>query len=600
MNRKTSIIVSITGIVIIILALLGLTYGYYVSKITGNESTKSIEVITGDSSVKFTDLSEDNINEIIEPGYTTTKSFTVENTGNIGATYSIFFVDVYNDFVRTEDVVYTLYRIDNDSTFPTNYEGCIENPTDEKSCKIVVNNAEFPTSVALIKANETITTPEDVFRYDLVITYINHPTINQNVDQGHTFKGSINIRASMDDLDNPFSEGTLAYNILNNGADITTFTTTGNFIGDSMCGMDEATCVANVAAGCPGTCYEPGSEVTTSETKNTKTIKTTVDVSNVANGNSWNDELQDYTNDGLFSTEDDYGISYYFRGPVSKNYVNFAGMCWRIVRIDGKGNTKLILEDQDEVCSTSMNGNWDIEASDGTNITMDGSEPYRTGNFGYDDSRMLYLNPVDNSNIAMVNAFKYFQTNTLTNKITSTYTRKSISDFLVSGNWCLNTKAYSDTKGTTLLEKPDYSSTFYYDSYVRLNEKTEPTLKCPVDTLYKFDDNSDDVISENETDMYVGTLTADEIVYAGGKANENNTNYFLINNWQASNSGYFWTLSPYISFSNSDVVFIMNNYGNLSNESVNNYSSFRPSIILKSTAVITEGEGTIRKPYVIG
>ncbi|PWL43683.1 MAG: hypothetical protein DBY43_01900, partial [Clostridiaceae bacterium] len=35
----------------------------------------------------------------------------------------------------------------------------------------------------------------------------------------------------------------------------------------------------------------------------------------------------------LASTEDDYGTSYYFRGAVKNNYVEFANKCWRIVRV---------------------------------------------------------------------------------------------------------------------------------------------------------------------------------------------------------------------------------------------------------------------------
>ena len=45
----------------------------------------------------------------------------------------------------------------------------------------------------------------------------------------------------------------------------------------------------------------------------------------------------------LASAEDDYGTSYYFRGAVTNNYVEFANKCWRIVRIGGDGSVKLIL-----------------------------------------------------------------------------------------------------------------------------------------------------------------------------------------------------------------------------------------------------------------
>ena len=43
----------------------------------------------------------------------------------------------------------------------------------------------------------------------------------------------------------------------------------------------------------------------------------------------------------LASTEDDYGTSYYFRGAVKNNYVQFANKCWRIVRITGDGSVIL-------------------------------------------------------------------------------------------------------------------------------------------------------------------------------------------------------------------------------------------------------------------
>jgi len=63
---------------------------------------------------------------------------------------------------------------------------------------------------------------------------------------------------------------------------------------------------------------------------------------------------------------------------------------------------------------------------------------------------------------------------------------------------------------------------FYYDSYVRLTSPDEkgyqPTLKCNGTVMDKFKS----VIYEGneiiiETPMYVGTLTADEVAYAGGR-----------------------------------------------------------------------------------
>jgi len=52
--------------------------------------------------------------------------------------------------------------------------------------------------------------------------------------------------------------------------------------------------------------------------------------------------------EGLISDIDDSGSTYYFRGKVENNYVNFANLSWRIIRINGDGTVKMILDTTDE------------------------------------------------------------------------------------------------------------------------------------------------------------------------------------------------------------------------------------------------------------
>jgi hypothetical protein len=47
--------------------------------------------------------------------------------------------------------------------------------------------------------------------------------------------------------------------------------------------------------------------------------------------------------EGLIKDNDDAGITYYFRGNVKDNYVMFANLLWRIVRINGDGTIRIIL-----------------------------------------------------------------------------------------------------------------------------------------------------------------------------------------------------------------------------------------------------------------
>ena len=47
--------------------------------------------------------------------------------------------------------------------------------------------------------------------------------------------------------------------------------------------------------------------------------------------------------EGLISSKDDLGESYYFRGNVLNNNVEFANLNWKIVKINGDGSVKLVL-----------------------------------------------------------------------------------------------------------------------------------------------------------------------------------------------------------------------------------------------------------------
>lgn len=49
--------------------------------------------------------------------------------------------------------------------------------------------------------------------------------------------------------------------------------------------------------------------------------------------------------EGLIKKEDDYGVAYYFRGSVKNNNVVFANMNWKIVKINGDGSVKLVLNE---------------------------------------------------------------------------------------------------------------------------------------------------------------------------------------------------------------------------------------------------------------
>ena len=60
-------------------------------------------------------------------------------------------------------------------------------------------------------------------------------------------------------------------------------------------------------------------------------------------------------NEGLIKSSDDIGVSYFFRGNITSNYVSINDVLWRIVRINGDGTVRLVLNDVTNAVSSYYN-----------------------------------------------------------------------------------------------------------------------------------------------------------------------------------------------------------------------------------------------------
>ena len=192
-----------------------------------------------------------------------------------------------------------------------------------------------------------------------------------------------------------------------------------------------------------------------------------------------------------------------------------------------------------------------------------------------------------------------------------------------SGDWCLNDKAYKSYDLSQELQVYDYSTHMFYDSNVRLGSAStlQPTLKCRGTQMKKFKNVIvDGVHITAEIDMYVATLTADEIVFAGESliyGNGQQTFLTALDSFEydvhnySTNSIGFWTLSPWyfrvggIDDSGDSVLTISNYpYPQISKFLVSEDCGFRPAIVLKKGNVLDENvsgqNGTREHPYVIG
>jgi len=552
---KKSIIIGIIALSLISLTLVGLTYAYYRTRIIGNKNSNSIgvtakklELVYGDNRAEIIQGTESLIpsKDITSSGAIGTKTFTVTNNGS-DSSYVVVIDNVSTKIAGTNTPT---EFVTNDfrytlSCVVKDKSGTLLNG---ETCNKVESLEVFPIKGGMLVNNNI---PENrIHEYTLTLWYID-TGLDQSEDMGKTYQARVNISENAEAF-NPI----LADNIINNAKNQKNGTTFAN------------------------SPLTPPAEKVSLETESVLSV-----------------------------AEDDDGPSYYFRGNVKDNYVNFAGMCWRIVRIAGDGSIKLILEDQYTTCN-------DTETTNSTAVYT-GNWTIGYGNYGYEKitvtpsygstytiNHMNYLKPVINADKSMVKAFYDFQTTKL----------KDYTDKLKSGDWCLGDVAYSSTGTTPSVEYTLADMTqiqkiqkdggyIHYDSYVRLGghnkDGYQPTFKCNGTTLNEFADVSG---VSSKAPMYVSALTADELTYAGGKFRESKNDFYLINDYAEIEEEYWWSLSPagtsygtndasdvfYIDGTLFDIDYVHYNYG------------FRPAVSLATNTTITGGEGTQIKPYIIG
>ena len=295
----------------------------------------------------------------------------------------------------------------------------------------------------------------------------------------------------------------------------------------------------------------------------------------------------------LASAEDDYGTSYYFRGAVTNNYVEFANKCWRIVRVSGDGSVKLILHNDNKTgvanpCDAANNSasaafarysGETYKSAFNTNYNDNAYVGFKYGTVGAGDYALTHANT--NKSTILTNLEAWYNDNL------STY-EKVIDDTV----WCNDKTNVTDTSYDPLRLSPNGlgygANKTYYGATQRLVNTsgsaggTGPSLKCNGEL--------------SKINSKVGLITADELALAGYAYAKNNTTTYLQEN---ATDTYWWSLSPnYFNGFNADVWNVNGSYGSFGNSYVNYAVGVRPSISLKSTTNVT-GNGTSEDPYII-
>ena len=157
--------------------------------------------------------------------------------------------------------------------------------------------------------------------------------------------------------------------------------------------------------------------------------------------------------------------------------------------------------------------------------------------------------------------------------------------------WCNDRTFYSGS----LAGKDEDAGTYfsYFSTYNRIYTKRSPSVECPNESRDGFTVSTSSG-GNGKLTYPVGLLTADEVMLAGGKTDDNR-NYYLY-----TGQGY-WSLSPsgFINYGTNG--FLVTTYGSLYSGYVGSSTSggARPSVSLAPGTKTTEGNGTVDDPYIV-
>ena len=286
MNKKSITIL----VVCLIVSVMSVSLAFFSARIIGNG--KNVSVNAKELTINF-----DNNNEIasgiIEPGWSSTNTFSVTNKSKTNFTYDIVLKN-YKNTTKTNG--YLVYKIT--STNGYNMTEYKDMPKDgENTYDLVIARGITIEPGSSNKQN-----------YTLEIKYLDS-TEDQSIDMGSTVTGSLYIVESTTNENNPYTKGTLGYQIMEDNSNIKTRTDFSKTYTD-----------INI-----GTMYKAKEE--------------NIDV-------------------------------YYFAGDARNNWVKFGGYYWRIIRTNSDGSIRLLYHGTSPETQNAYIGDSEIAFNEKYNDSM--------------------------------------------------------------------------------------------------------------------------------------------------------------------------------------------------------------------------------------
>ena len=553
MQKKQTILVVASLLVVV----LSVTLAYFTAQIIGKG--KDVSVSSADLKIIFTDSDGAISGSNIEPGWSDTKTFTIENKSNETYKYNMVIQDLVNTFVTKGYLQYKITST-NDGYNMTEFKDISK--SSEHKDTILAYSVSIPVGVTQ--------------SYTVEFKYTNDESVDQSIDMGRKLSGTLFITEGTEDIYAGYEEGTLGYQIMGDNPTRSTRDTYNAVFTNNTTGTLFTATEKNVHNTTDTTVYYYAGNTTNNWVK-FGTFASDGPIRGYVSATST--LYKEYTTLEECNSASSYNIN------CSYAWKKRDPMYWRIIRTNADGSVRML---------------YSGTATD----TTSGYLSTGTSKFNTPSNSPKYVGYMyGEKDDTLVNA----RTNTNNSTIKTAIDNWYASNMTSYTKYLSTTAVYcNDRTEQTVGTYNTGKTSFDYAPYARVYKSYAPTYDCT---------EASDAFSVDNTSAKltypIALMTADEIMRAGGKGGTSLTSpyaWYYLNSANGSITGYtsWWLLSP-VSWrissrdSNAYVLSVSNfpSYGYFEEASVNSIFGVRPSVSLKSCTLYSTGNGTPETPYEI-
>jgi predicted ribosomally synthesized peptide with SipW-like signal peptide len=198
MDKKNTVLLTVIAVATLLVAVVGATFAYFSAQVTNNNQTTTT-LKAAELGIVFTGTNEITATSI-EPGWSATKEFTVENTSDYDMFFDINFTNTTNTFVNTNDLTYAMTAVYTDDDHSADTVKMVDkNATSVSNADkstFAVEKTALPapegTSTDNIQIVRVFIPANSTEKFTMTVEYA-YTDEDQNDDQGKEFSTTIGI-----------------------------------------------------------------------------------------------------------------------------------------------------------------------------------------------------------------------------------------------------------------------------------------------------------------------------------------------------------------------------------------------------------------------